>query len=115
MIVLALAEDLREQRVAAGRLAARPLQPVLVLAGFEMPEVEPGGMLHQLDADRVGMEFGQDAVDQRDAARQQVGGDDQRELERQKLGDGRQPSAGDPVLESSGPATAAASAARPRR
>ena len=94
---LALAENLRQQRVAARCLAARALQPVLIFAGFEMPEVEPGRVLHQLHADHVGMQLGEDAVDQRDAAPEQVGGDDQPEFQRQQFCDRHKPAAGDPV------------------
>ena len=96
---LALAEDLREQRVAACRLTTGALEPVLVFAGFEVAEIEPRGMLHQLHADHIGVQLGEDAVDQRDAAAKQVCGDDQREFQRQQLCDRRQPAAGDPVGE----------------
>ena len=112
---LALAEDLRQQRVAARGLAAGALQPVLVFAGFEVPEIEPGGMLHQLHADHVGVQLGENAVDQRDAAAKQVGGDDQREFQRQELGDRHQPAAGDPVGECRAGRGLAGSAAPPRR
>ncbi len=112
---LALAEDLRQQRVAAGGLAAGALQPVLVFAGFEVAEIEPGGMLHQLHADHVGVQLGENAVDQRDAAAKQIGGYHEREFERQELGDRHQPAAGDPVGEVLGQVRPGRPAAPPRR
>ena len=54
-----------------------------------MHEVEPGGMGHQFDADRVGMQFGQHRIDQARGAGQDIGEKDQRQFEQQQFGDGR--------------------------
>ena len=87
--VLRLAEHLAEERIAARCLASRALEPVLVLGRFEMHEVEPRRMRHQLDADLVGVEFRQHGIHQSGRPRQEVRTDHQCQFDGQQHQYGR--------------------------
>ena len=95
--VLRLAEHLAEQGIAPRRLAPGALQLVLIFGRFEMHEIEPRGMGHQLDADRIGMQFREHRIDQPGNPVQQVGHQHQAQFHRQQHGDGCQQAAGPPV------------------
>ncbi len=56
--VLRLAEKLAHEPGAAGRLRARPLEPILELAILEILEVEARRVLHQPHAGRGAQFFG---------------------------------------------------------
>ena len=71
--VLRLAEQLPDQRHAAGRLPARALEPVLQLAVLEVLEIERGRMLHQPQARRVAEALGQQRIEQRHGSPEHVG------------------------------------------
>ena len=85
--VLRLAEDLAEQRRAAGRLPAGALEPVLQLAVLEVLEVQGRGVLHQADARDVREPLGEQRIEQRHEAAEQVGQHGQAELEGDEPGE----------------------------
>ncbi len=97
--VLRLTEHLAEQGIAARCLATRPLQPVLVFGGFEMPEVQPGGMGHQLDTDRVGMQLRQHGIDKSSGPGQEIRDQYQAQLDCQQHQNRGEGAAAPPVAE----------------
>ena len=84
---------------APGGLAARALEPVLQLAVLEVLEVERRRMLHQPQAGRVAEALGQQRVEQRDDAAEHVGGDRERELEREQPADAVERAAVEPFAQ----------------
>ena len=95
------------RRHTARGLPPCPFQAVLQFAVLEVLEVERGRMLHQPQAGFVAETFGQQAVDQRHGATQDVGQDGESQFQREQPADA--------VEQPAAPAIRARSPARPWR
>ena len=80
--ILRLAEQLRQQRTAAGDLAPRAVEAILQVGVLEVLQVERGGVLHEANAGRVRIHLRQQRIDQRDDAAEDVRGDGERKFQR---------------------------------
>ncbi len=97
--VLGLAEDEAQDGGPAGDLAAGTVEPILLIGGLELLEIEGRGVAHQGEARRVGVSLAEHVPDEPARPTQQIGQDAEAGLSGDQQRDGSEAAASQPVAQ----------------